>query len=63
MPGYHPDPPGGGIATAPAALGRIRAALTSVPVVPRACFNVRCFPMLVCSRIVEIETVIVFLSS
>lgn len=27
MPGYHPDPPGGGIATAPAALGRIWAAL------------------------------------
>jgi hypothetical protein len=28
--GFHPDPPGGGIATAPAALGRIRAALTRV---------------------------------
>lgn len=39
--GYHPDPPGGGIATAPAAPGRIRAALTRVTVV-RACFNVKC---------------------
>lgn len=39
--GYHPDPPGGGIATALAAPGRIRAALTRVTVV-RACFNVKC---------------------
>lgn len=39
--GYHPDPPGGGIATAPAAPGRIRAVFTRVLVI-RVYFNVRC---------------------